>query len=237
MAPNTPEENSHWMQSHRKPPDSSASAPTTTFDYSGNCIPRVQLILLLSELSQECCSRSAPASAVSPHYWTFIMITCASLCPMNLFEKPSRSSSSLLFSISLASTSPLSPSLAWNGSCPYHLHLARVKGQFLSPQLLISGRLAWLATLLEEAFSLDFWCHLSLPSCSLLLLFRVPSLSFSSTNLKWGSWLMFCLWASCLHLHSHLLAGLSHCCGFILSCCLMNLQIFTLTDFLSLSEI
>ena len=33
----------------QEPPDS-ASAPTTTFDYSGNCIPHLQLILPSSEL-------------------------------------------------------------------------------------------------------------------------------------------------------------------------------------------
>lgn len=38
------------------------------------------------------------------------------------------------------------PIITWNGSCPYHLPLARVKGQFLSLSYPVSGRLAHLAT-------------------------------------------------------------------------------------------
>lgn len=184
MAPNTPEENndavtqettwfclcSHhhlWLQWKLHPTPPADSAPPQSF--SGRCS----------------CSHSQGQlflPIIGPLLWSPVH-HCV---PMTLLWETSHPLIPLVLTLSCFNQL-LVPIITWNGSCPYHLHLARVKGQFSEPQLLISGRLAHLATPPWRSFFSGFlWCHLPwFSSCSPLLLFR--SLHFPSPppTLEW----------------------------------------------------
>lgn len=111
------------------------------------------------------------------------MITCASLCPMTLLRETLPWSSHPSCSQFLLLQPALCPRHYPNGSCLYHLHLARVKGQFLSLSYSVSGRLTHLAT--SSLKKLFLWISLMPPSLVFILFTSAPSLSFSSTNSEW----------------------------------------------------
>lgn len=184
MAPNTPEENngcshtrttrfclcSHhhlWLQwkLHPTPPADSA----------------------LLRASQDVAPVATPVSAVSPSlldlYYDHLCIT-VSYDPS--LRNPPSILSSLLFSISLASTSPLSPSLHEMVlvHITYILPESKVNSWASVTHLWAFGTFSHLS--LKKLF---LWISLMPPSLVFILFtsapFQVPSLSFSSTNSEW----------------------------------------------------